>query len=410
MVKTLLNTAAPATLTTLVNTTIYAFTGAGCGLWYADDTLAEPEVQILHRSPGTMTNFAINLSANSVNASTVFTIRKNAAAGNLTISVPTTQTGNFSDTTHNDVIAAGDKIALEIKPGAGSTGTCLLESNAVAFEATTDTVTRMAMMDSIPKTAASTTWFDNLAGFTLTSGVNTEANAKNRQRKAGTFKNICLNVGANARTTATTIKTRKNGADGTISISIAGGVTGFLEEGTVHSDSVAAGDDYCYSTLTSTGAQTLRIDSYAIDFISTAGYGQLVDGSRGGTTILEPVTRDLPLAGAMMTAAAPAVKVSDAYTFSEITCLVSLNTITATTITLFKNGSSTALSLSVGSSATGVFSDSVNTAAFAAADTALIRCVTTATAGSQSIVLRSVSLWTLISKPIQTVFIEWEES
>ena len=395
---------------TEVDFTDYWYTGAGGS---CDLTGNETDAQLLNKNAGIYSNLSIGISANTVNAATVFTFRKNAAAGNQTISVGASSTGNFRDTTHTDTVASGDKTTLESKPGTGSTGVATLITASVTFlnTSSTDTITRLITTDFNSAPAASTTYYMHIAGFA--ASTTTEASAKCRQRKAGTFKNLCTNVNLNARTTTSTLRTRKNAANGAQSISIGASTTGFLED-TTNTDTVAAGDDFNYSLTTGTGTGGLQCQTEQIDFATTDGNCQITHA--GNEQIAsEPVTYFMNLGGeahASLTTEAQADDYSGtAYTFSELTITVTANDITsASTLTLMNNTVATALTISITASTSGVFSDSSHTVNTTRADLLDLKLVAPSVAGTHSVNFRHTAIWAKQTTIAQTVFVEWEES
>src|SRR5262245_22301960 len=148
---------------TTANTTQYFLTGCGaCTFAFS----SESAVELLHRSPGTLSGLTIRLSANSVNATSTFTSRKNKADGNMIVSVGANATGHFTEgSPSSDTIAAGDKTTVKFVPGAAS-GTVTPTSFGTNFEATTDTVTRMQLYDLsvVNYSTASTTYYFTLGG------------------------------------------------------------------------------------------------------------------------------------------------------------------------------------------------------------------------------------------------------
>lgn len=87
------------------------------------------------------------------------------------------------------------------------------------------------------------TTYLNLLGA-LRTFSSTEAHTKLRVHNTGfTLKNLFMRLTANSATTAHTVRSRKNGADGTMSISIASGATGVFED-TTNSDSLTTNDDF----------------------------------------------------------------------------------------------------------------------------------------------------------------------
>gem|GEM_PF-3957455 len=69
----------------------------------------------------------------------------------------------------------------------------------------------------------------------------TEANKRVRFQSAGTLSNLSIKCTTNSTTSSTTFTSRKNSANGNMTISIPAGTTGNYSD-TIHTDSVAAGD------------------------------------------------------------------------------------------------------------------------------------------------------------------------
>jgi hypothetical protein len=71
----------------------------------------------------------VYVNSNSDNASTTIITRVNTADGNISVSIPTTETGAYEDiftvTNHSDSIDAGDKVCYKIS-SAGTTGSIWL--------------------------------------------------------------------------------------------------------------------------------------------------------------------------------------------------------------------------------------------------------------------------------------------
>lgn len=80
---------------------------------------------------------------------------------------------------------------------------------------------------------------------------------------------------SNTRATATTVKTRKNGADGNQSISVT--TTGILQD-TTNSDSIASGDLISISVTTGTGSDTFRMRHVTAELTTTDGTFNLIVG------------------------------------------------------------------------------------------------------------------------------------
>jgi len=362
MVKTYIG--ASGSENTTANTTTYYRLG---GAILKNTT--ETNRQVLFRSAGTLSDLYVRITANGViTTASTYRTRKNAANGGQSVSVGVGATGEFTDTSGTDTIAAGDKLNYQFVPGS-ATGTHTITLLSCIFAATTDTVTRTVCDNNQIYATASTTWFACLLGNTGAVST-TETNAKQRIRVAGTLKNGCAHV-TTARATATTVITRKNGADATVSISCTAGATGFFED-TTHSDTVSAGEDWNWAIRTGTGVDNFTANSIVADFVSTNGDG-LVGTAHMTTVAYSDNTIRWTQASGNHTSVATEVNTKAdcriAGDYSHLGCLVTQNDITtASTLILRKNGADSALVCSITGSATGQFEDSTHTVTLVSTD------------------------------------------
>ena len=107
--------------------------------------------------------------------------------------------------------------------------------------------------------------FANTGSFTLLTTTNycglsgdmrfspTENRSQAIARASYTWKNLLAYLPTNTSTGVTTIKNRKNTADGTMVLSIGASATGLFED-TTHTDSLVTGDLIGYSIVTGTAA------------------------------------------------------------------------------------------------------------------------------------------------------------
>lgn len=325
--------------------------------------------------------------------------RKNAANGGQSTSVGAGTTGFFEDTSGTDTIAAGDKVNVQTVPPA--TGTFTITNASFLFDATTDSVSILCISDPANGTnfaTASTTNYCLPAGFMQFS--TTEASNKLRQREAGTMKNMAVNILTNARTTDTIFRSRKNGANGNMTITYTSGQTGFKED-TTNTDTIAVGDDYNYSITTSTGTQIIDIASIKTEFVSTANIGQIAGGWVGGVIIADPTTTQISLAGDMTVSTTETftqIETREAFTFSELTIFVSLNDVsTASTCRLRKNAANGNQVASITGNTTGAFTDTTNTDVCVASDLVNYQIIVPSVSGSHSITIVSTTMYSLIT-------------
>ena len=140
---------------------------------------------------------------------------------------------------------------------------CSLTIFSVLFESstTTDTVCRLSTSGSAANyTTASVSRYNGIVGG-QTASAGSEIQNKCKIRKAATGKNLAVYVSANARTTDTLVRTRKNATNGACLITIGPGATGWFED-TTNSDTLAVGDDYDVVTVTGTGTETMAVTKH----------------------------------------------------------------------------------------------------------------------------------------------------
>lgn len=350
----------------------------------------------------------MRLTVNTIAATSTIRTRKNSANGAQSVSIGSNATGVFEDTSNTDTIAVGDKIAIQTTPGA-TVGTMTLSVFSMLFDATTNTVTKYGVQPWNTISTASTTFFQPLSG-TAAANTTTEANVKCRQRKAGIFASLAINVSSNART-ATTLKTRKNGADATLTLSITASTSGFFED-TTHSDAVVVDDDFNFALVTGTGTAALQPQDIEVVFRSTDSHNQLINSKDNAATIGTSATNYFTICGNVNPFAAEADCKTKSrlarYAFRELTINLRTNTVSAaSTFRLRKNGANANQSVSITASTAGVFSDSTNVDIIASSDDINYQLVTGAS--GTSMIPIHMSVWATGPIPA-TVYIEWEES
>ena len=359
---------APVTSATTAATTQYVpLTG---GIPLGSYGTVEADRQIVYRDTGTFSKLLVRLTLNSTNASTTIRTRKNAATnGNLTVSPPAGTSGVYEDTANSDAVTAGDKWVYQIVHT--GTGTISISLFSVIFDATTNTVSRLTVGSAGNFTTASATRYMSLSG-SLSFG-STEATAQMNIRYACTGKHLTTTISANARTTATTVRTRKNTANGNMSLSIGAGVTGTVEEASpgTNSDTLAVDDLYCYQFVTSTGTQNISFVTFSVSLISTTGSAMHALAGIGGIGTVVNQTAYIWWSGANPASTTEThymLKLREAFTFSQLYVKLSANTTGASTIRLRKNGADGNLATSIAASTSGNFSDTTNSDACIATD------------------------------------------
>jgi hypothetical protein len=104
-----------------VNANLTRYIAPGGGFAVPDAT--EANVKALALTPFTASNLECFVISNTVTATSTLRFRKNEASGNQVVSIGSSATGYFEDTTNSDVILATDYINYQLVTGA--TGTAL---------------------------------------------------------------------------------------------------------------------------------------------------------------------------------------------------------------------------------------------------------------------------------------------
>lgn len=323
---------------------------------------------------GTLSYLTLVVGSNSFDNTITVTSRKNGGAGAMSVSVATTLTGLFQDTSNSDSLSSGDECCFKFDPGSITTGTINFYIGAT-FDATGSTVGMYSNRGS--SSTASTTYYMSPAGANVTPET-TEATANCKVKAAGSFSGLCVNVVLNGRT-ITTVASRINGSNGNLSVSITASTTGRYVDST-HSDTVAVDDLFNISFTTGTGAGT--VDMRTLCLFTPSGTETIA--TNGNTTaaaasIGNNITRYFVPGGIAPNSTETSRRLYPSFdaTFAKLSCYISTNTIAATsTLRMRVNGSNGNQSLSIGSTATGWFHDTTNEDAVSSSSYATISLVT----------------------------------
>jgi len=388
-VASVLQAQGTSTATSLAYNTIQygvtCYAQLGQGRFSVDATIGatEANMQVTYRTAGTLSKLWVKVQTNSVNGNTTITVRKNAADGNMTVTFPASTTGIMRDTTNTDSVAAGDKLNFKIV-SAGSSGNIKFFAASTVFSATTNTAIRHGGYPQYSPGFDSATYYFPIAGDPAANP--TESNSKFDVNSAGTLKNLFVNVTFNARTSTTTIKSRVNGADGNLVVSIGAAATGIFED-TANSDTLAANDDVNFSLTMGAGAgESIALYGPSVDIVTTTNKFHVI-------TSYAPAT-GLGLGAGYHYIGGTLQEAKTAVANAQIECnlyakasnlfvnVVSNALTVATTIDLYLNGAATALTLSVGAGASGQFEDATNVVSLCPTDLLAYHVGNTARAGA----------------------------
>lgn len=387
MVAVALNAHGEAAVGINASNTRYSFLGAISNDWNATESIR----QVTWRHAATISRIGVRLFSNGVAADSTLKSRINSADGNGTATITASTAGYFEDTTNSDTVSAGDTVGCVIVAGAGGTSMNVYNTNCVN-SASTDTMYVSGALLSGSLTSASTDYFFSVSG---TSAIGTtESVAQVRSTISQTLKNVYVHVNGNTRATASTLISRKNGADGNISVNIPASTTGIFED-TSNSDSLVDGDDYCLAIRTGTGAGTITALRSKAEFLTTDGAAQLTTYNSTATSIVAGGTVKywaLGGSGANLTAeSATQVKNGCSATYKFLRASVSANTVTnASTARFRKNTANGNGSVTITGLTTGIFTDATNEDSVV--DTDVVNLSVTTGAGGTSLSVQWMSV------------------
>ena len=210
---------------------------------YLSPAATELNTQYVFRSISTLSNLTVYCSAWTSNLDLY--LRKNGVNGNSHVHI--TATGRFEDAVNTDAVAVGDTI--NTKAGAaGSVNLTMLHLKS----------------SSVGRQIAATACAIG-RGFSvgplyvpLEGNLRDTASGQGKARMNWSGKNLFVRVITNTRVDATTVSTRKGGADANLNISIGAAATGTFED-TVNTDSFLAADLHQYRVSVGVGAGTVTI-------------------------------------------------------------------------------------------------------------------------------------------------------
>lgn len=346
------------------------------------------------REAGVLSKFLIKISDNSATASSTARTRKNEANGSMSVSIAAGATGDFEDTTNTDSIAVDDYLAFQTICGSG--GSLTVSIISAIFTPTASNVTYVPLV-CINTNAGTLATAGVTRHITVTGelqfAATTENFHQNEARIAGTLHSMCLYMTNNARSTATVMRSRINGADGNLAVSVPGGSTGIFED-LSNSDSIAVDDKFNYSITTGLGTGAVQLEMIKADFETTDDNGIITTNYVFGTAPAAGVTNYVNIGGTLIVNATETyekLKLREDFTFSLLCARVSANTLSGTlTIRLRKNSANANLVISVAAGTTGWFEDTTNTDSCVGTDEVNYSIVTAAGTGNATV--RNISI------------------
>lgn len=226
------------------------------GPWNTEGALtqletSEPPTQAIWRGgAATLTKMRVRVDTNGRSTNTLVTARLNTADSALIVTITGGGGANtYVDMTNSMALADGDlwNYSIATSTGTGGVRMCIAAEIQTAGQVSAP----IATWGSLAFTAAR---FYMIGGGNFVSNI-TETPALALALETCTLKNLQVYIRANS-STGFTFKTRVNGADGTLTVSPGSAATGWFED-TTHTDSLAAGDTYCFTTTAPSATATV---------------------------------------------------------------------------------------------------------------------------------------------------------
>lgn len=309
----------------------------------------------------------------SSSGTATITFRKNGSNGSQVISIGSSLTGWFQDTTHTDTVSNGDSVCLQVVTSSGVT---LAGAITCMFTPSGGTAVGYYGQGNVrgPNGSAGT-WYNWLAGIAQSNSL-IEAQVQTVWRAAGTFSG--LSMFPNSGSQQPSVNFRNTGVTGN-QVLTAGG-SGARQTDTTHTDTVASGDKIALLT-----GSNDRWSSVYMRFTSSDDHYEILCGNMGGVnngSHYFSVFGETSSPGT--TESRVQAKVPIGITLSKLRINVSLNVALNGTTTFNSriNGSSGNLTVAVPFGTTGFFEDTTHSDTLTAGDLFNSIAVGTQTSGS----------------------------
>jgi len=220
---------------------------SGANWWWVT---TEAEVKYKVEDAVTFSNLSITISANTVTATSTLRLRVDGANGNSSVSVGSGQTGVFTNAAQTDVVSSSSDVNYSWTVGGTGTSisltTVFMKSNSDSCFIAASGSFYDVLADGVD---TGDTLYFGLCGSTYPGAMTTtEARVQAPVRSTLYANNMLVVIADNTLDGATTFRTRIDGANGNLVVSVGAGQTGQFED-TTHSDSYTAAEKINYQVV-----------------------------------------------------------------------------------------------------------------------------------------------------------------
>lgn len=344
------------------NSTVYQAPGNG-----TLQATTEANSNRICRTPGTWSGLWVRVSANTFSSATLtIRFRKNSANGNQVVSFGAGVTGIIEDLVNTDAVVSGDNFTISYSTPAGGSGSADIRGVHLTFTDTSPLHTTYVMTGSRGSTGRAFTTASQTSfyafGQDAFENTNEEAEYEMKFRTPTKVKNLFVRALSNARTTDTIVRTRKNGADGAVSVTFGSGVSGVLED-VSNVESYEPGDRGNLAYVLGTGTGTWALGVNSVDAVTVSGVAHYNNNS--GSTLLAGATNYQGLTGALSqitTETFVGLKAIADATWRGLGAYLRTNAATAdSTIRSRRNAANGNMFVTFGAGVTGLLEDLTNT-------------------------------------------------
>lgn len=313
---------------------------------------------------GVVSQLCMRVGTNTLtSAKTDVRTRINGADGNSLLEISPGVTGFFLDATNIDVIAADDDVDISlVVPGAGS-GAMSFTILTVSFTATGEHTTCLAA--SVEETTSANNQ-SRFCGFYATNLLTVTATAPEVQiDRAGTMSDLSVYITQNARTTTTTVRSRKNNANGAMAATIGAGLTGWFSD-TSNTDTIADNDLVAGVFNMGASSEVIGFSYIGVFFTCPTNQAPIIAGVQGGLARTASATRHfyLPLGATSNNSTGETnqtMQKNFACKVRNMKIFISASTTTGITTMNFRvNAANANQTVSITAATTGIFEDTTN--------------------------------------------------
>lgn len=225
----------------------------------------ESRSQYTVRETFSSSNFQVYVGTNTLDGATQYYLRKNGVNGNQSVNFNAGITGFMEDTTSTDSFVTGDKINYGATT-AGTTGA--INTRMLGMK---HNLAGGYLINGTPglTTIAAAATVNLAIGGNPQFPTGTEADSQILAQTPFTAKNLFVNIPTNSVNGTTTVRLRKNTANGNLNVSIAASITGTFED-TTNTDSLISTDVINFQIITGGTTGSMQPTYVGVEVISSA--------------------------------------------------------------------------------------------------------------------------------------------